>query len=447
MIYRNVRGKAIGMMIAGWLVLLSSTVHSQQAPLEHELPDRATLQDLITYALKNQGRIQQAMIDEEIGEREIASALSGWFPQISATANYNRNIVLPTSGVGDQAIAIGQTNSGAVLLQADQKILNPALMQASKAAAPIREHNALITAQTEINTIVAVSKAFYDLLTSHEQINIIRENIGRIQKQLDDATARYETGIVDKTDFKRAQISLSNSQADLKRVEELLVYKYAYLKELIGMRSGQPLTLAYDYQRMEQEVLLDTTEKVNYQNRVEYRQLLTLKRLQEINTQYNKWTFLPNLSASYNYAWDFRHDQFSQLYRQHYPRSVFGLNLNIPIFQGTKRLQEIRISRLMEDRLDWDLQLLQQAIDTEYQWALAAYHANLNDWRTARENVDLAEEVYEVIRLQYNEGIRTYLDLMMAETDLRTTQLNYLNALNALMSGKLDAKKALGKIN
>lgn len=447
MIYRNVRGKAIGMMIAGWLVLLSSTVHSQQAPLEHELPDRATLQDLITYALKNQGRIQQAMIDEEIGEREIASALSGWFPQISATANYNRNIVLPTSGVGDQAIAIGQTNSGAVLLQADQKILNPALMQASKAAAPIREHNALITAQTEINTIVAVSKAFYDLLTSHEQINIIRENIGRIQKQLDDATARYETGIVDKTDFKRAQISLSNSQADLKRVEELLVYKYAYLKELIGMRSGQPLTLAYDYQRMEQEVLLDTTEKVNYQNRVEYRQLLTLKRLQEINTQYNKWTFLPNLSASYNYAWDFRHDQFSQLYRQHYPRSVFGLNLNIPIFQATKRLQEIRISRLMEDRLDWDLQLLQQAIDTEYQWALAAYHANLNDWRTARENVDLAEEVYEVIRLQYNEGIRTYLDLMMAETDLRTTQLNYLNALNALMSGKLDAKKALGKIN
>src|SRR5690606_41995924 len=104
---------------------------------------------------------------------------------------------------------------------------------------------------------------------------------------------------------------------DLKRVEELWVYKYANLKELIGMRSDQPLSLAYDYQLMEQKVLLDTTAKVDHQDRFEYRQLLTLKKLQEINTQYNKWSYLPNISASYNYAWDFRHDQFSQLYRQH----------------------------------------------------------------------------------------------------------------------------------
>src|SRR5690606_4134002 len=161
----------------------------------------ATLEDLIGYALKHQGRIQQALIDEEIGEREIASALSGWFPQISASANYNRNIVSPTTGIGDLAIPIGQINSGALVLQANQQLLNPALMQASRAAASIRERNALQTGQTEINTIIAVSKAFYDILTSHEQTSIIRENIARIQKQLNDATARYDTGLVDKTDF------------------------------------------------------------------------------------------------------------------------------------------------------------------------------------------------------------------------------------------------------
>ncbi|HLW50486.1 MAG TPA: TolC family protein [Sphingobacteriaceae bacterium] len=446
MIYKKWRGKTLRLIIAGLIGLYSSNLLAQQVPSQEMLPSNASLQDLIAFALQNQGRLQQSIIDEEIGEREIASALSGWFPQISAGANYNRNIILPSTGIGDQAISMGQINSGAFILQADQNILNPALMQASKAAGTIRERNTLLTEQTRINTILAVSKAFYDILTSHEQVNIIRENIARIQKQLDDAFARYETGIVDKTDYKRAQISLSNSRADLKRVEELLVYKYAYLKELIGMQSNQPLNLAYDYQLMEQEILLDTTLNIDYQNRVEYRQLLALKKLQEINTQYNKWAFLPRVSASYNYAWDFRHDQFSQMYGQHYPRSVFGLNLSLPIFQGTRRVQEIRISRLMEDRLDWDLLLMQQSIDTEYQRALAAYKANLNDWKIARETVDLAEEVYEVIRLQYNEGIKTYLDLMLAETELRTTKLNYLNALNALMSGKLDAEKALGKI-
>src|SRR5690606_34977630 len=99
----------------------------------------------------------------------------------------------------------------------------------------------------------------------------------------------------------------------------------------------QPLYLSFEDTAMENEILLDTTQTVNLPNRVEYRQLQTLKQLQQLNTQYNKWTFLPNLSAFYNYAWDFRDNRFSDLYSRDFPRSVFGLTLNVPIFQGTKR--------------------------------------------------------------------------------------------------------------
>src|SRR5690606_10732884 len=128
-------------------------------------------------------------------------------------------------------------------------------------------------------------------------------------------------------------------------------------------------------------------------------------------------------------------------------RSAFGLHLQFPIFQGTRRSQEIRKSRLLEDRLDWDLVQLRNRINSEYQLAMATYRANLTDWNTASENVSLSKEVYEIIQLQYQEGIKTYLDLMMAETDLRTSQINYLNALFAVLSGKLDTYKALGIIN
>lgn len=434
------------LIIGGWLIGMSSVV-AQLRTTNNQITEQASLNELIQFALKHQGNIQKARIDEEIGEREIASALSGWYPQLSGTASYTRNIDLPTSGVGENVVPVGQYHAGAVVFQADQKILNPALLQASKAAGSIREKNALQTELTTINTIVAVSKSFYDILTSHEQLDILRENIARIQKQLEDATARYETGIVDKTDYKRAQISLSNAKADLKRVEELLSYKYTYLKELVGLSPEQPLSLAYDYKKMEQEILLDTLERVNPANRVEYQQIQNLKRIQEINTQYHKWTFLPNISASYNYALDYRHNNVNAFFDRNYPRSYFGLNLSIPIFQGMKRIHEIRKSELQENRFDWDLYLLEAAINTEYQRALATYKSNLNDWKTAKANVELAQEVYEVIRLQYNEGIKTYLDLMIADTELKSTQINYLNALNAVLSGKIDAEKALGKLS
>src|SRR5690606_32849734 len=122
-----------------------------------------------------------------------------------------------------------------------------------------------------------------------------------------------ETGIVDRTDYKRAEISLSNTRAEQKRVMQLLNYKYAYLKELIGLTPEQPLSLSFDYESMENEMLLDTTLLIDYDRRVEYQQLQTQRQLQQLNTQYNKWTFLPSLSAFYNYAWDYRDNQFSDL--------------------------------------------------------------------------------------------------------------------------------------
>ncbi len=412
------------------------------------LPQQAGLPQLIDFALQNRAAMNQALIDEEIGEREIASALSGWFPQINATGTYNWNVKIPTNVIGGNLIQMGQRHVGAAVLQADQQILNPGLMQASKAARYIRQQNALNTENSYINTVVSVSKAYYDVLTSEEQLNIIQENIQRIQRQLSDAKARYETGIVDNTDFKRAQIALSNTLAEQKRVSELLTYKYAFLKELIGLSAEQPLDLSLvDASAMETEMLLDTTASLDYEQRVEFRQLETVKQLQQLNTQYNKWMFLPNLSAFYNYAWDFRDPQLSGLFNEAFPRSVFGLTLNIPIFQGGKRIHEIRKSQLQETRIDWDIVNLKNQLNTQYEMAMATYQANLNDWQVARQNVILSEEVYNTIKLQYDEGIKTYLDLMTAETDLRTTQINYLNALYAVLAGKLDVQQALGQID
>lgn len=414
---------------------------------QRSLPAKASLADVVAFALDNRPAVHQALIDEEIGEREIASALSGWFPQINATGTYNHNIKIPTNVIGGNVIQLGQPHVSAAVFQADQQILNPGLLQAAKAAKFIRQRNALNTENSRINTVVEVSKAYYDILTSEEQLNIIKGNIQRIQRQRNDAQARYETGIVDNTDFKRAQIALSNTLADQKRVSELLTYKYAFLKELIGLSAGQPLDLSFDGTSMESEMLLDTSRSIDADQRVEFRQLQTVRQLQQLNTRYNKWTFLPSLSAFYNYAWDYRSTRLPALFDENFPRSVLGLTLNVPIFQGGKRIHEIRRSRLQETRIDWDIVNLTNQINTQFEAAMATYRANLNDWRTAQANVGLSEEVYNTIKLQYDEGIKTYLDLMTAETDLRTTQLNYLNALFAVLAGKLEVQRALGIVD
>ena len=143
------------------------------------LSSNATLDDLINYALRNKIEIKQAQIDKEIGEREIASALSGWFPQINANGSVSHAMQLPTANINGSNITMGQSNNSALTFQADQALISPQLFQASKAAKYVRQQNNLNEESTKINTVVDVSKAYYDILTSEEQIKIINENILR----------------------------------------------------------------------------------------------------------------------------------------------------------------------------------------------------------------------------------------------------------------------------
>lgn len=425
------------------LCALSGTALAQSST---ELSANATLDDLIDYALRNKIELKQAQLDKEIGEKEIASALSGWLPQINATGSYGHALQLPTVNIGGNDVKMGQNNTSALTFQAEQSIISPQLFQASRASQFVREKNNLNVESTKINTIVDVSKAYYDILTSEEQIKIISENINRLERQLKEATSRYEVGLVDKTDHKRAQISLNNAKASLKSAIESRKFKYDYLKSILNISTQDNLTLSFANQSMESNILLDTAELLQVANRVEYKQIQNLQEIQKLNTQYQKWNFLPRLNAYANYGLNYRNNEFAKLFNDNIPSSNVGLSLSIPIFQGGKRIHEIRKSELQETRLELDLQNLENLISAQYSAAMASYRANMNEWRNAKGNMELSEEVYNTIRLQYDAGVKTYLELMTAETDLKTSQLNYLNALYVVLVSKLDIQKALGTV-
>ena len=124
-----------------------------------------------------------------------------------------------------------------------------------------------------------------------------------------------------------------------------------------------------------------------------------------------------------------------------------GLTLSLPIFQGGKRLQQIKQAQFQIKQPDNDIRSFQNNINTQYQNALAAYKGNLSNFFSLKENLSLANEVYEVIRLQYRSGVKAFLEVINAETDLRTAQINYYNALYEVLSSKIDVAQTLGNIS
>lgn len=429
------------------VVMLTTSLNRSFAQnVNDSVLQNASLINCVQYALAHQPVIQQSLIDEDITEKSIRSKLADWYPQISLDYNIQNNFQLPTSYFAGSYIQSGTYSASNLGVSATQNILTRDLLLANKTAGDIRKQSKQATINNKIEVAVNVSKAFYDVLLTQKQINVLDEDIIRLNRNLEDAFSQYQSGIVDKTDYKRATISLNNAKAQRKQTQDMLVAKYTYLKQLMNYPSNTGLNLEYDSTAMEKEAFIDTTQQVVYQNRIEYQLLQTEQKLQQANLQYNKWSYIPTISAFGAYNLGYLNDGFDKLYSQSFPNSYIGLQLSIPIFQGNKRIYQVKQAELEVRRIDWDLISLKNNINTQYESALASYKGNLANYSALKDNVLLADDVYKTIQLQYKSGVKTYLDVIIAESDLRTAQLNYYTSLYQLLQSKVDVQKALGNI-
>jgi outer membrane protein len=411
------------------------------------LPGEVTLQQAVQYSLKNQPLIRQSLVDQEITEANIRSRLSEWYPQLNVNYNMQHNFVVQTAVIGGNKVKLGTDNVSNFQFTVSQTIFDRDVLLASRTRYNVRRQAQQATSNASIEIAAAVSKAFYNVLASVQQVKVSNQNITRIQRSLKDAYHQYEAGVADKTDYKRATIGLNNAQALKKTNEEQLKAKTEYLKSLMGYPDSADLQIVYDSLQMEKEAFIDTMQAADYTKRIEYRQLQTQRSLLQANLRYNKWSYLPSLSANGAYNLNYQNNAFSKLYDVNYPNSFAALTLSFPIFQGGKRRADIQAAEWELERNKLDLISLQNNVNVEHAAAIASYKGNLANYIALKENVALATEVYDVIELQYRSGIKTYLEVINAESDLRTAQINYYDALYNVLASKIDVEKALGLIN
>jgi|NGEPerStandDraft_6_1074524.scaffolds.fasta_scaffold17734_1 outer membrane protein TolC len=435
--------------------LVSSNLLSGQT-IQDTLSSNVTLSQCITYALANQSLIKQSLLDEDITKRNIRIALSAWYPQLEIDANIQHflqipptiypNLINPPSYTPYISISSMPTNLSSGIFSANQTLYSNNLFFAARTSKELRNQASENTESSKINTYVDVTKAFFDVLLTEEELNVLDEDIVRLQHNYKDAYSFYKNGLTDKIDYQRTEIALSNAQAQRKSAGETLKAKYSILKHLMGVVPEKQIMVAYDSSKFENEILIDTTKNLDYDNRIEYQSMQTSLKLQNYGISYYRWSFLPTLSAFYNYDPSYSANQFSDLYNTNTPTSLFGLKLTLPLFQGMSRHENFSKAKLQYQRLQLGMDYLKSSMSSEYTQALASYKGNLNELKVARKNIVVAKEIFNTVKFQYDKGTKAYLEVIVSETDLRTAELNYLNILFQVLTSKLDLEKASGEI-
>ena len=427
-------------LLIGWL-----QGNGQAVP--DSLPKQLDLDQAIAFSLKYQPLVQQSEIDQKITAANIRNKLADWYPQVNFNYNLQHNFVVQTNIIGGNPVKLGVDNVSALQFTMSQTLFNRDVLLARRTRTDVQQQALQTTKQRKIDIVVAVSKAYYDVLATTQQVKVADENIRRIERSLQDAKFQYDAGVADKTDFKRATIALNNAKASKIANAEILKAKQEYLKSLMGYPVDAPIDLLYDSAALEQSITAPADENPELNNRIEYQLITTQIKLQEANLKYNKWAYLPNVSLNGAYNLNYLNNQFAKLYNVNYPASFAAITLGFPIFQGGKRKSAIDAAEWQLERTKLDLLSLKNSVNAAYSQAIATYKSTYTNYLALKENLDLAREVYDVIQLQYRNGIKTYLEVINAETDLRTATINYYTALYNVLASKVDVQKELGQFN
>ena len=410
--------------------------------------------DCVRYALNNRPSLRNARLLDSIAELNNAISLAAWKPFVTLGGGLTNNIKQQVSifpsfmNPGElQEVTIGTAWTSNATATATQLIYSPLVARDARLQAPLLERARLDIETREIAVRAAVERAFHNSLRRLEEVEIVEANIQRLDRALRDARLFYEEGITDKVDYKRATIARNRARQDLTAAELALGTALATLKREMGYPESLPLELDYTYADYVDLILADSLIRLDPRERVEVRALLVDRGVQDLFLLGARRAWLPEVSASAQYGFFWQANAFGSLYDRSFPAAFAALNVNVPLFSGWRRFRQVELETVRQRQIDYDLQNIRDQISLEFTSAENAYRTARRGFIIARENTALAREVYDVVLLQYREGIEPFLEVVIAENDLQTSRINALNALIDAMLARTDLEVAAGTLN
>ncbi|MDX5321019.1 MAG: TolC family protein [Bacteroidota bacterium] len=438
-------------------LLLFVLIGIQLSAVAQSDPSIFNLQQAVDYALKNNPTLQNAVIDVEIARKKVKETTGLGLPQINASVDYNGQPLIPTSVVPNfidpngppLEFQMGISHSGTAKVTASWLLLDGTYFLGLKAAKEYVEFASRMRANSETETRVNVTTAYYMALIADQTVASIDTNLLSLEKALYDTRALYDNGFVEKIDVSRLELQVNNLKIQRQRMNDQRNLAYRILKFQMGMDVNAPITLTDNLPAlMGVSGTQDTTAQVKYGNRSDYQVLAQSQVLNNLNVRRYQMGYLPSLSTFGSHQQNtFATDgNFSDLGNKFYGGTMWGLTLRVPIFSGFQRQAQVQQARLETIKTRNDLKNMERVIDNEVFQARNNYITTIQTVENQLKNYELSKEIQQIAQSKFEEGLGSSLEVSTANSDLLQAETNYLSAVYDMLVAELQYKKALGTL-
>jgi outer membrane protein len=426
---------------------------SQEEGQQPHISGKLSVEDCVKLTLVHNKMLQQTLEEKNVAEGQLVSSRSAYLPNVSVSAQYQRKELVPSfdipgPGGTTQHVELGTVDNYSTGLTVTQPLYAGGAISAQVRAARLF---ALLADQTiraaTQDVVFATETAYYNLLLSQHLVDISTDAVHSAKVHLDDVEKKRSGGVASNFDVLRAQVELSNFDADLIRSKHAINIARANLIKIMGVSQDSDFVLADEFAytpikvSMEQAVATALTNRPDLYSR-EYQIRLQREQLQVARSRY-----LPNVSAYFANSWSSpsptNFGSSSSEWGRIWEAGVQGA---WPIFDGFQREGNVMVQKARLKQAQIGLVDAEETALYELTQAILTMEDAEEFVQSQRMNLTRATEGLRLAEVGYQQGINTQVEVIDAQSALTTARVNYYQAIYAHVTGKLAVQRAMGTI-
>jgi len=408
--------------------------------------DNLSLKECISYGLQNHSSVKVAENNIAKSKEQGREALAAYLPQMNINGEYDYNLKVQTAQFNGQKVNMGSPYSSTLSAQLDQPLFNQSLLLGIKANQPNMELSQLNKEQTNEQIIYNISSSYFQVLVIQKQIQLLNDNRTRTEKLYNVTKLQAEQGTGKKINAKQVEVNLNNINSQIANAQSNYAIALNRLKNAMGMEVSANVVLT-DTTRWVQNVTATPEAGIfDYASTTAYKIQEKQIELNEINAKSIRAGYIPTVSMFGRYGLNGFGPTAGEVFSNQFDYSTIGLKFTIPLLDGFKKDAQYKQAKIAISTAKENLKLNQSNSSMVFQNATNKREQARTTLLSDKRNMEMSQELYDNVNLQYKGGTASLSDLLNAESSWSSAQNNFLQSMINYYVAALDLANAQGSL-
>lgn len=403
-----------------------------------------TLEECVRYALDNNITIKLSELDVKNSRIDKKAALGSYLPSVSGNGSHSWNIGLNVNPVTN-ATSTQTTQYSSLGVNAGVDIYKGLQNQNTYRRAKlsiIASQYQLLKMQEDISLNVA--NAFLEILFNKENLKVKKEQLSIDQKRLARSEEMVKAGSIPRGDLFDLKATIATDQQAIIVAENSLLISKLSLSQLLQLKEFADFDVVDNTNVKDENNIMAQTPTDIYNKAKEIRTELKLAQtnleIAERNVVIAKGAYQPTLRGFYQFSTSASYsdrligtDPITKEPIYTRPHAVFdqfsdnkghnfGLQLNVPIFNGFSARNNVERSKVSLEKSKIDLEQKSLDLQRNVYTAFTDAKGALNAYESSTVTLEARQQAYNYAKEKYDVGLMNSFDFTQAQTLLTNAQ-------------------------